>query len=78
MSKLTLKGLRTVRNNWQCDVELYKTSDDAIADGFALMYEDEEGAVYGIRNRENIYSWDQIAFVPYSQFYRKYEGRAIG
>lgn len=76
MSALTLEGLRTRRNFWQCDVELYKTEEEVRADGFSLMYEDKEGAVYGIR--KSLYCWDQIAFVPYPEYYSKYERRAIG
>lgn len=78
MSALTLEGLRTRRNHWQCDVELYRTEKEARADGFSLMYEDKEGAVYGIRNTERMHCWKQIAFVPYPEYYSKYERRAIG
>jgi len=76
MSYMTLKGLRTRRNLWQCDVSLYKERSEAEADGFNLIYEDEEGAVYGIRKNE--YCWEKLAFVPYPEYYSKYEGRAIG
>ena len=78
MNSLTLEGLRTKRNYWQCDVDLYKTREEAEADGYNLMYEDKEGAVYGIRDKERIHSWKQIAFVPYPEYYSKYERRAIG
>ena len=78
MSALTLEGLRTRRNYWQCDVELYRTGEEAKEDGFSLMYEDKEGTVYGIRSKERLHCWDQIAFVPYPEYYSKYERRAIG
>ena len=38
----------------------------------------KEGAVYGISDKERIYCWKQIAFVPYPEYYSKYERRAIG
>lgn len=47
-------------------------------DGYSLMYEDEEGTTYGIRDPERMHSWKKIAFVPYPQYYGKYESRAIG
>ena len=79
MSTLTLKGgIRTRRNHWQCDVELYKTREDAMQDGYSLMYEDEEGSIYGIRDPERMHSWKKVAFFPYPQYYSKYESRAIG
>lgn len=77
MASLTLEGLRTRRNYWQCDVDLYRTEEEARADGYSLMYEDKEGSVYGIRGEE-MYHWDKIAFVPDPEYYSKYEGRAIG
>lgn len=78
MAFLTLEGIRTKRNHWRCDVALYKTREAAEADGYNLMYEDKEGAVYGISDKERIYCWKQIAFVPYPEYYSKYERRAIG
>lgn len=73
--ELTLKGLRTRRNHWRCDVSLFESGTEAKAEGYGIMYDDEEGSVYGIGDG---YYWDKIAFVPYKGYYAKYERRAIG
>lgn len=78
MGIATLKGLNTIRNRWSCDVELYKTGDDAKSDGFHLMYEDAEGSVYGIADPEKFGRWKEIAFVPHPEHFSKYRMRSVG
>lgn len=68
----TLNELKTSRQTWH-NVALYTSAEEATARGFALMYEDERGSVYGIRNAEavaagNFGEWDKVAFVPGSEY----------
>lgn len=76
MSKM-LETLNTVRNTWH-NVLLFKSAEEARKADMGLMYEDEEGVVYGIRSKNDIYTWDMVGFVPYSeQLYEKYEKNAV-
>lgn len=67
----TIKVLPTRRNTWH-NVLLIPTKEEAKALGFGLMYEDEEGSVFGIRDKDRLHSWEKIAFVPYDRYYDKY------
>ncbi len=60
-----LNELKTRRQTWH-DVELYGTHEEARAAGFALIYEDERGTVYGIRNTntDTPHTFARVAFVP--------------
>lgn len=70
MSKI-IEKLKTQRNTWS-DAELFESVSEARAAGFSLMYEDEEGVVFGINNPDDIYTWDRIGFVPYRGYYPDY------
>lgn len=76
-----LNELKTNRQIWH-GVALYTSAEEATAHGFALMYEDKRGNVYGIRNAEavaagNFGEWDKIAFVPRSEYMEEYAAQAI-
>lgn len=77
----TLNELKTSRQTWN-NVALYTSAEEATARGFALMYEDERGSVYGIRNAEavaagNFGKWDKVAFVPGSEYMKEYAAQAV-
>lgn len=77
----TLNELKTSRQTWH-NVELYTIAEEATARGFALMYEDKRGSVYGIRNAEAVAAgdfgtWDKIAFIPNSEYMKEYAAQAI-
>lgn len=69
-------GLRTQRNNWYCNVTLFKTAEEARKEGFGLMYDDPEGSVYGIHG-EGMGHWERIGFVPKEGKYDSYYERAL-
>lgn len=76
-----LDELKTSRQTWH-GVELYTSAEEATAHGFALMYEDERGSVYGIRNAEavaagNFGKWDKVAFVPIAEYMEEYAAQAV-
>lgn len=76
-----LNELKTSRQIWY-DVELYTSVEEATAHGFALMYDDKRGSVYGIRNVEavaagNFGTWDKIAFIPTSEYMKEYVAQAV-
>lgn len=76
----TLRELKTSRNTWR-NVELYGSAEEATAHGFALMYDDERGSVYGIRDAEavaagNFGEWEKIAFVPCAELFDAYNAEA--
>lgn len=76
-----LNELKTSRQTWH-GVALYTSAEEAAAHGFALMYEDERGSVYGIRNAEavaagNFGKWDKVAFVPGSEYMEEYAAQAV-
>lgn len=76
-----LNELKTSRQTWH-GVALYTSAEEATAHGFALMYEDERGSVYGIRNAEavaagNFGKWDKVAFVPSSEHLEEYAAQAV-
>lgn len=76
-----LSELKTSRQTWH-GVALYTSAEEATAHGFALMYEDERGSVYGIRNAEavaagNFGKWDKVAFVPNSEHADEYAAQAV-
>lgn len=76
----TLQELKTSRNTWE-NVELYTSAEEATAHGFALMYDDERGSVYGIRDAEavaagNFGKWEKIAFVPCAELFDAYNAEA--
>lgn len=76
-----LNELKTSRQTWH-GVALYTSAEEATAHGFALMYEDERGSVYGIRNAEavaagNFGKWDKVAFVPGSEYMEEYAAQAV-
>lgn len=76
-----LNELKTSRQTWH-GVTLYTSAEEATAHGFALMYEDERGSVYGIRNTEavaagNFGKWDKVAFVPGSEYMEEYAAQAV-
>ena len=60
-----LETLQTRRQTWH-NVELYGTAQEATAQGFALMYYDERGSVYGIRSTDpdSPHTFKRVAFVP--------------
>lgn len=77
----TLNELKTKRQTWH-NVALYTSAEEATARGFALMYEDERGSVYGIRNAEAVAAgdfgkWDKVAFVPGSEYMEEYAAQAV-
>lgn len=77
----TLYELKTSRQTWH-NVALYTSAEEATARGFALMYEDERGSVYGIRNAEAVAAgdfgkWDKVAFVPGSEYMKEYAAQAV-
>ncbi len=61
--------LKTQRNTWK-DVTLYSSYDEAKSDGLGIMYDDDEGTVYGSTSGGG--HWDKIGFVPYAKYYEKY------
>lgn len=61
--------LKTQRNTWK-DVTLYSSYDEAKSDGLGIMYDDDEGTVYGSTSGGG--RWDKIGFVPYAKYYEKY------
>lgn len=76
-----INELKTSRQTWH-GVALYTSAEEATAHGFALMYEDERGSVYGIRNAEavaagNFGKWDKVAFVPDSEYMEEYAAQAV-
>lgn len=76
-----LNELKTSRQIWH-GVALYTSAEEATVHGFALMYEDKRGNVYGIRNAEavaagNFGKWDKIAFVPGSEYMEEYAAQAF-
>lgn len=76
-----LNELKTSRQTWH-GVALYTSAEEATAHGFALMYEDGRGSVYGIRNAEavaagNFGKWDKVAFVPGSEYMEEYAAQAV-
>lgn len=76
-----LNELKTSRQTWH-GVALYTSAEEATAHGFALMYEDERGSMYGIRNAEavaagNFGKWDKVAFVPSSEHMEEYAAQAV-
>ena len=76
-----LKELKTSRQIWY-DVALYTNAEEATAHGFALMYDDKRGSVYGIRKAKavaagNFGMWDKIAFVPTYEYMKEYAAQAI-
>lgn len=68
MSKI-IETLKTQRNTWK-DVTLYSSYDEAKSDGLGIMYDDDEGTVYGSSSGGG--HWDKIGFVPYGKYYEKY------
>ncbi len=68
MSKI-IETLKTRRNTWK-DVTLYGSYDEAKSDGLGIMYDDDEGTVYGSTSGGG--HWDKIGFVPYGTYYEKY------
>lgn len=76
MSKI-LETLHTNRSTWH-NALLFKTTEEARKAGMEMMYEDNDGAVYGSRADNDIYTWVMIGFVPYSkQLYEKYAQNAV-
>ena len=76
-----LNEVKTSRQTWH-GVALYTSAEEATAHGFALMYEDERGSMYGIRNAEavaagNFGKWDKVAFVPSSEHMEEYAAQAV-
>ncbi len=68
MSKI-IETLKIQRNTWK-DVTLYGSYDEAKSDGLGIMYDDNEGTVYGSTSGGG--HWDKIGFVPYRKYYEKY------
>ena len=68
MSKI-IETLKIQRNTWK-DVTLYGSYDEAKSDGLGIMYDDNEGTVYGSTSGGG--HWDKIGFVPYRKKNKKY------
>lgn len=71
MSKI-IETLNTARNTWH-NVLLCQSAQEAKNAGLGLMYEDEEGTVYG-SSTDGGYRWGLVGFVPYTkELYEKYD-----
>lgn len=73
-----LSTLQTRRQTWH-NVELYGTAQEATAQGFALMYDDERGTVYGIRSTDpdSPHTFARVAFVPDRGHFDDYDAQAV-
>lgn len=73
-----LSTLQTRRQTWH-NIELYGTAQEATAQGFALMYDDERGTVYGIRSTDpnSPHTFARVAFVPDRGHFDEYDAQAV-